>query len=121
MTHVCSQFLAVPVETKVHLYERGSWGHVSTLSDDLLTQVSSSGGSLVGTSSDDSGRSEVEVVLFPPQPVNVVAWSPCGQFLAAGSVGGSLTVWNVASKLCVERYGGRVGRKRWWCRSRNRA
>ncbi len=36
---VCTQFLAVPVETKVHLYERGSWDHVSTLSDDLLTQV----------------------------------------------------------------------------------
>lgn len=33
------QFLAVPVEEKVHLYERGSWGHVTTLSDDLLTQV----------------------------------------------------------------------------------
>lgn len=41
---------------------------------------------------------------FPLQPVNVVAWSPCGQFLAAGCVGGSLTVWDVNSKLCVERY-----------------
>ncbi|XP_070763353.1 WD repeat and HMG-box DNA-binding protein 1 [Enoplosus armatus] len=69
-----AKFLAVPVETKVHLYERGSWDHVSTLSDDLLTQ-----------------------------PVNVVAWSPCGQFLAAGGVGGSLTVWDVNGKLCVER------------------
>lgn len=36
---VCPQFLAVPVDTKVQLYERGSWDHVSTLSDDLLTQV----------------------------------------------------------------------------------
>ncbi|XP_045889351.1 WD repeat and HMG-box DNA-binding protein 1 [Micropterus dolomieu] len=69
-----AKFLAVPVETKVHLYERGSWDHVSTLSDDLLTQ-----------------------------PINVVAWSPCGKFLAAGSVGGSLTVWDVNSKLCMER------------------
>ncbi|XP_034471215.1 WD repeat and HMG-box DNA-binding protein 1 isoform X1 [Hippoglossus hippoglossus] len=69
-----AKFLAVPVDTKVHLYERGSWDHVSTLSDDLLTQ-----------------------------PINVVAWSPCGQFLAAGSVGGSLTLWDVNSKLCVER------------------
>nr|XP_046251496.1 WD repeat and HMG-box DNA-binding protein 1 isoform X2 [Scatophagus argus] len=69
-----AKFLAVPVDTKVHLYKRGSWDHVSTLSDDLLTQ-----------------------------PVNVVAWSPCGQYLAAGSVGGSLTVWDISSKLCVER------------------
>uniref|UniRef100_H3DN87 WD repeat and HMG-box DNA-binding protein 1 n=1 Tax=Tetraodon nigroviridis TaxID=99883 RepID=H3DN87_TETNG len=69
-----AEFLAVPVETKVNLYERGSWEHVSTLSDDLITQ-----------------------------PVNVVAWSPCGQLLAAGGVGGSLTVWDVRSKLCVER------------------
>uniref|UniRef100_A0A8D3A3I7 WD repeat and HMG-box DNA-binding protein 1 n=1 Tax=Scophthalmus maximus TaxID=52904 RepID=A0A8D3A3I7_SCOMX len=68
------KFLAVPVDTKVHLYERGSWDHVSTLSDDLLTQ-----------------------------PINVVTWSPCGRFLAAGSVGGSLTVWDANSKLCVER------------------
>ncbi|XP_059215735.1 WD repeat and HMG-box DNA-binding protein 1 [Centropristis striata] len=69
-----AKFLAVPVETKVHLYERDSWEHVSTLSDDLLTQL-----------------------------INVVSWSPCGRFLAAGSVGGSLTVWDVNSKLCVER------------------
>ncbi|XP_029284624.1 WD repeat and HMG-box DNA-binding protein 1 isoform X1 [Cottoperca gobio] len=69
-----AKFLAVPVETKVHLYVRGSWDHVSSLSDDLLTQL-----------------------------INVVAWSPCGQYLAVGSVGGSLTVWDVNSKLCVER------------------
>ncbi|KAM9860393.1 WD repeat and HMG-box DNA-binding protein 1 [Aulostomus maculatus] len=70
-----AKFLAVPVETKVHLYERGSWDHVSSLSDDLLTQ-----------------------------PINVVAWSPCGQFLAAASVGGLMTVWDSSSKLCVERH-----------------
>ncbi|KAK2919879.1 WD repeat and HMG-box DNA-binding protein 1 [Channa argus] len=69
-----TRFLAVPVETKVHLYERGSWNHVSNLTDDLLTQ-----------------------------PINVLAWSPCGQFLAAGSVGGVLIVWDVKSKLSVER------------------
>ncbi|XP_056135096.1 WD repeat and HMG-box DNA-binding protein 1 [Lampris incognitus] len=69
-----AKFLAIPVETKVHLYERDSWDHVSTLFDDLITQL-----------------------------INVVAWSPCGQFLAAGSIGGLLTVWDVESKLCVER------------------
>ncbi|CAL8351541.1 unnamed protein product [Merluccius merluccius] len=69
-----AKLLAVPVETRVQLYERDSWEHVSTLSDDMITQ-----------------------------PINVVAWSPCGHFLAAGSVGGFLTVWNVESKLCVER------------------
>ncbi|XP_029904216.1 WD repeat and HMG-box DNA-binding protein 1 isoform X2 [Myripristis murdjan] len=68
------KLLAVPVDSKVHLYERGSWDHVSTLSDDLVTQ-----------------------------PINAVAWSPSGQFLAAGGVGGFLTVWDVDSKLCVER------------------
>ncbi|XP_061560011.1 WD repeat and HMG-box DNA-binding protein 1 isoform X2 [Phycodurus eques] len=69
-----AKFLAVPVYTKVYLYERGSWDHVSTLSDDLLTQ-----------------------------PINVAAWSPCGHFLAAASVGGFITVWDIESKLCLER------------------
>ncbi|XP_068169081.1 WD repeat and HMG-box DNA-binding protein 1 [Antennarius striatus] len=68
------KLLAVPVQAGVHLYERGSWEHVSSLSDDQLTQ-----------------------------PINVVSWSPCGRFLAAGGVGGSLTIWDVPSKLCVER------------------
>ncbi|XP_019723126.1 WD repeat and HMG-box DNA-binding protein 1 isoform X1 [Hippocampus comes] len=69
-----AKFLAVPVETKVHLYERESWNHVTTLSDDLLNQ-----------------------------PINVAAWSPCGNFLAAASVGGFIIVWDIESKLCVER------------------
>lgn len=38
------------------------------------------------------------------QVVNVVVWSPCGKFLAAGTVGGSLSVWDVDAKLCIERY-----------------
>ncbi|XP_014833456.1 WD repeat and HMG-box DNA-binding protein 1-like, partial [Poecilia latipinna] len=32
------KLLAVPVETRVHLYERGSWDQVGSLSDELLTQ-----------------------------------------------------------------------------------
>uniref|UniRef100_A0AAR2JQ06 WD repeat and HMG-box DNA-binding protein 1 n=1 Tax=Pygocentrus nattereri TaxID=42514 RepID=A0AAR2JQ06_PYGNA len=67
------KLLAVPVDMSVHLYERKSWTHVGTLSDDLS------------------------------QVVNVVVWSPCGKFLAAGSVGGILSVWDVEAKLCVER------------------
>ncbi|XP_053366329.1 WD repeat and HMG-box DNA-binding protein 1 [Clarias gariepinus] len=68
------KLLAVPVDTTVQLYERDSWTHVGTLSDDLLTQV-----------------------------INVVVWSPCGKFLAAGTLGGTLSVWDVDAKLCVER------------------
>ncbi|XP_017330803.1 WD repeat and HMG-box DNA-binding protein 1 isoform X2 [Ictalurus punctatus] len=68
------KLLAVPVDTTVQLYERDSWTHVGTLSDDHLAQV-----------------------------VNVVVWSPCGKFLAAGTVGGTLCVWDVDAKLCIER------------------
>ncbi|KAI7804661.1 putative WD repeat and HMG-box DNA-binding protein 1 [Triplophysa rosa] len=66
--------LAIPVDATVQLYDRNTWTHVSTLSDDLSTQV-----------------------------VNVVVWSPCGKFLAAGTVGGNLLIWDVEAKLCVER------------------
>ncbi|KAJ7991022.1 hypothetical protein DPEC_G00292930 [Dallia pectoralis] len=69
-----AKLLAVPVETTVQLYQRDSWALVSTLSEDFGTQA-----------------------------INVVAWSPCGKFLATGSIGGLLTVWDVESKLCVER------------------
>ncbi|XP_055010369.1 WD repeat and HMG-box DNA-binding protein 1 [Boleophthalmus pectinirostris] len=68
------KFLAVPVEDKVHLYERDTWSHVTTLTDDIITQ-----------------------------PVNVVSWSPCGKRLAAASVGGAIVIWDVGSKLCLER------------------
>ncbi|MFT7801778.1 WD repeat and HMG-box DNA-binding protein 1 [Arapaima gigas] len=68
------KLLAVPVNKSVQLYERTSWSNVSNLSDDFITQ-----------------------------PLNVVAWSPCGKFLAAGTIGGFLTVWDVDTKQCVER------------------
>uniref|UniRef100_A0A3B4B8A0 WD repeat and HMG-box DNA-binding protein 1 n=1 Tax=Periophthalmus magnuspinnatus TaxID=409849 RepID=A0A3B4B8A0_9GOBI len=68
------KLLAVPVEDKVHLYERDTWSHVTTLSDNLITQ-----------------------------PVNVVSWSPCGKRLAAASVGGVIVIWDVSSKMCLER------------------
>uniref|UniRef100_A0A4W4FPW2 WDHD1 first WD40 domain-containing protein n=1 Tax=Electrophorus electricus TaxID=8005 RepID=A0A4W4FPW2_ELEEL len=72
--HSGQVLISVPVDTTIQLYERGSWTHVGTLSDDLLTQV-----------------------------VNVVVWSPCGKFLAMGSVGGDLAVWDIEAKLCIER------------------
>uniref|UniRef100_A0A8C2PU19 WD repeat and HMG-box DNA-binding protein 1 n=1 Tax=Cyprinus carpio TaxID=7962 RepID=A0A8C2PU19_CYPCA len=68
------KLLAVPVDLTVQLYDKNTWTHVSTLSDDLITQV-----------------------------VNVVVWSPCGKFLAAGTVGGNLLIWDVEAKLCIER------------------
>ncbi|XP_016125387.1 WD repeat and HMG-box DNA-binding protein 1-like [Sinocyclocheilus grahami] len=68
------KLLAVPVDLTVQLYDRNTWTHVSTLCDDLITQV-----------------------------VNVVVWSPCGKFLAAGTVGGNLLIWDVEAKLCIER------------------
>lgn len=37
--------------------------------------------------------------------MNVAAWSPCGRFLAAGAIGGLLTIWDVNSRLVVERCG----------------
>lgn len=51
------------------------------------------------------------------QVVNVVVWSPCGKFLAAGTVGGTLCVWDVDAKLCIERYGGGGGGGRGGCQS----
>ncbi|XP_067223674.1 WD repeat and HMG-box DNA-binding protein 1 [Chanodichthys erythropterus] len=68
------KLLAVPVDLTIQLYDKNTWTHVSTLSDDLITQV-----------------------------VNVVVWSPCGKFLAAGTVGGNLLIWDVEAKLCIER------------------
>lgn len=41
--------------------------------------------------------------LSTQQVINVVVWSPCGKFLAAGAVGGTLSVWDVEAKLCIER------------------
>ncbi|EGW09434.1 WD repeat and HMG-box DNA-binding protein 1 [Cricetulus griseus] len=35
--------------------------------------------------------------------LNIVTWSPCGQYLAAGTTNGLIVVWNVETKDCMER------------------
>uniref|UniRef100_UPI00398E4678 WD repeat and HMG-box DNA-binding protein 1 n=1 Tax=Pristiophorus japonicus TaxID=55135 RepID=UPI00398E4678 len=68
------KLLAVPVEKVVKLYERETWDNTDNLSDySIMT------------------------------PLNVVSWSPCGGYLAAGSIDGSLVVWNVQTRKCIER------------------
>ncbi|XP_077180147.1 WD repeat and HMG-box DNA-binding protein 1 [Paroedura picta] len=68
------KFLAIPVEKAVKLYRRETWDHQFDLSDNFILQ-----------------------------PLNVVAWSPCGQFVAAGSVGGCIVIWNVDTRECLDR------------------
>uniref|UniRef100_A0A673FJR3 WD repeat and HMG-box DNA-binding protein 1 n=1 Tax=Sinocyclocheilus rhinocerous TaxID=307959 RepID=A0A673FJR3_9TELE len=68
------KLLAIPVDLTIQLYDRNTWTHVTNLSDSFSSQV-----------------------------VNVVVWSPCGKFLAAGTIGGNLLVWDVEAKLCIER------------------
>ncbi|KAK1339225.1 hypothetical protein QTO34_019903 [Cnephaeus nilssonii] len=68
------KLLAVPVEKSVKLYRRETWNNLFDLSDNFISQT-----------------------------LNIVTWSPCGQYLAAGSINGSIIVWNVETKDCMER------------------
>ncbi|KAM6459426.1 WD repeat and HMG-box DNA-binding protein 1 isoform 1-T2 [Liasis olivaceus] len=68
------KLLAIPVEKIIKLYGRETWDHELDLSDNFITQ-----------------------------PLNVVAWSPCGQYLAAGSIGGCIVIWKVETQECLER------------------
>ncbi|XP_045422768.1 WD repeat and HMG-box DNA-binding protein 1 isoform X1 [Lemur catta] len=68
------KLLAIPVEKSVKLYRRETWSHQFDLSDNFISQT-----------------------------LNIVTWSPCGQYLAAGSINGLIIVWNVETKDCMER------------------
>ncbi|XP_006064929.1 WD repeat and HMG-box DNA-binding protein 1 isoform X1 [Bubalus bubalis] len=68
------KLLAVPVEKSVKLYRRETWSNQFDLSDDFISQT-----------------------------LNIVTWSPCGQYLAAGSINGLIIIWNVETKNCIER------------------
>ncbi|XP_062974254.1 WD repeat and HMG-box DNA-binding protein 1 [Elgaria multicarinata webbii] len=68
------KLLAIPVEKAIKLYRRETWDHQLDLSDHFITQT-----------------------------LNVVAWSPCGQYVAAGSIGGCIVIWNVDTQECLER------------------
>ncbi|XP_039177138.1 WD repeat and HMG-box DNA-binding protein 1 [Crotalus tigris] len=68
------KLLAIPVEKIIKVYRRETWDHELDLSDNFITQ-----------------------------PLNIVAWSPCGQYLAAGSIGGYIVIWKVETQECLER------------------
>ncbi|KAM5235466.1 WD repeat and HMG-box DNA-binding protein 1 [Ctenodactylus gundi] len=68
------KLLAIPVEKSVKLYKRETWSHQFDLSDSVISQT-----------------------------LNIVTWSPCGRYLAAGSINGLIVVWNVETRDCMER------------------
>ncbi|XP_072485902.1 WD repeat and HMG-box DNA-binding protein 1 [Notamacropus eugenii] len=68
------KLLAIPIGNTIKLYRRETWRNEFDLSDNFITL-----------------------------PLNVVTWSPCEKYLAAGSVNGCIVVWNVETKDCMER------------------
>ncbi|XP_071476243.1 WD repeat and HMG-box DNA-binding protein 1-like [Diadema antillarum] len=71
---VKGQFLAVPLEKEIQIFTRDSWDLAFSLKPE-------------------------EAGGF----VSVVAWSPCGKFLASAGTDGTLCIWDVGSRKCLER------------------
>ncbi|CAI8014341.1 WD repeat and HMG-box DNA-binding protein 1 [Geodia barretti] len=69
------ELLAVPVETEVRVYQRGTWECVATLADSAHIEV-----------------------------MNVVSWRGCGQFLACAGVDGVVSVWDYSNRSVSGRY-----------------
>ncbi|KAM9066090.1 WD repeat and HMG-box DNA-binding protein 1 isoform X1 [Sarcophilus harrisii] len=68
------KLLAIPVGNTIKVYRRETWRNEFDLSDNFITL-----------------------------PLNVVTWSPCEKYLAAGSLNGYIVVWNVETRDCMER------------------
>lgn len=74
------QLLAVPVETGVKVYQRGTWDCINTLTDSAHKEA-----------------------------INVVRWSGCGQYLASGGVDGVVLVWEYSTLSVIGRYSNEKG------------
>ncbi|XP_033641025.1 WD repeat and HMG-box DNA-binding protein 1-like [Asterias rubens] len=68
------ELLAVPLEKEIQVFERDTWDMAFTLTP-------------------------TEVTGF----ISIVQWSPCGQFLASANTDGSICIWDVGSRECIDR------------------
>ncbi|KAH0620252.1 hypothetical protein JD844_020350 [Phrynosoma platyrhinos] len=105
------KLLAIPVEKVIKLYRRETWHHQLDLTDDFITQVSkfnpvvqpSDVSLLRGVNDSIMKQIACEILLFIEMTLNVVAWSPCGQYVAGGSIDGRIAIWNMDTQECLER------------------
>lgn len=74
------KYLAVPVEKTIKVYEQETWRNVFNLEKD--------------------GHSEL---------VSIVAWSPCGNYIASASINGEMFIWRVSLQMVIERINHETG------------